>query len=83
MINGEYSNPHRDSDIYIIFNASMTSRYYEIPPSYSRLPWMLALDTFLASPDDITINGREVQLHENRYHVKKLSTVVFVTSFCR
>ena len=82
MINGEYANGHRDADIYIIFNASMVSRYYAIPESFSGMNWLLVADTSLPSPEDISLSGREAEMTQNRYYVKKLSTVVLITKPC-
>ncbi|PKL37259.1 MAG: glycogen debranching enzyme GlgX [Spirochaetae bacterium HGW-Spirochaetae-1] len=68
-----------DADLYLIFNASDESQFYEIPPAPSGAPWKIAMDTSLSAPHDIAGAGREEPLTENRYYVKKLSTVVLVS----
>ncbi len=81
MINGEYSldsQGNMDSDIYMIFNASKINRLYTIPPSPSGAQWKRAIDTSLDSPKDIQDSGQEEKISENRYYVKKMSTVVLI-----
>ena len=68
-----------DTDLYLIFNASDESQFYDIPPAPSGAPWKIAVDTSLSAPHDIAGAGREEPLTENRYYVKKLSTVVLVS----
>ncbi len=79
LINGEYSREshnQRDSDIYIIFNASKINRQYEIPHAPSTAPWKRIIDTSCKSPRDLLDSGEEEEIAENRYYVRKMSTVV-------
>jgi len=81
-VNGEYALEEtfkRDNDLYIIFNSSMISRYYDLPPSPSGRSWKLALDTANPAPRDIYDKGLEAFVLGGRYFVKKLSTVVLVS----
>ncbi|MCP4129783.1 MAG: glycogen debranching protein GlgX [bacterium] len=83
LINGEYSREkakNSDADIYIIFNASMISRFYEIPVAPSGRSWKMVIDTANASPDDIMEPGTGPQVKENRYYVRKLTTVVLIAA---
>ncbi len=82
LVNGEYALEEtfkRDNDLYIIFNSSMISRYYDLPPSPSGRSWKLALDTANPPPGDIYDKGLEASVQGGRYYVKKLSTVVLVS----
>ncbi len=86
LINGEYSlefNGKKDSDIYIIFNASMISRYFQIPDSFNGKKWLIAVDTSIPAPGDIIHEENAPELADARYYVKKLSTVVLVTTSAR
>jgi isoamylase len=82
LINGDYSKDGKgnsDSDIFIIFNASMINSYFELPESPSGNRWKLAVDTSNESPEDIYSTGDEPFYDDDKYHVKKLSTIIFVT----
>ena len=82
LINGDrlYSSADESgSDLYIIFNASMIRRHYEIPDAPSGRRWRMAIDTSRPSPQDIYETGKEPFLEDNRYEVGELSTVVFIS----
>jgi len=81
LVNGEYyKNEHgfTDSDIFIIFNASEENISYNIPISPSGRAWKIAVDTSMASPQDISASGKEPKLQENSYGAKKMSTAVLI-----
>jgi glycogen operon protein len=86
LINGEYSRDkpeQRDSDIYMIFNASKINRWYHIPEAPSGASWKRAIDTSLGSPRDILDSGEEEEIGGNRYYVRKMSTVVLTAQPAR
>jgi len=81
LINGAYSELDgriKDTDLYIIFNASPISRFFAIPGAPSGKGWRVAVDTSNPYPDDIFTTGEEPRLPDERYFVKKLSTVVLL-----
>ncbi|MFC1670869.1 glycogen debranching protein GlgX [Spirochaetota bacterium] len=82
LLNGEYcknDSGKRCSDMYVIFNASVVNRNYNIPQSPSGKKWKITLDTSKPAPHDIYEPGKEPYLDKNIYYVKKLSTVVLTT----
>lgn len=86
LINGEYSRENeknRDLDIYIIFNASKINKFFYIPEAPSGAPWQRVIDTSLNSPRDIIDSGKEEKIDENRYYVRKMSTVVLIAQPAR
>ncbi len=81
LINGSYAmieNGTVDSDIYMIFNASLYSRKFDIPPSPSGKSWRVSVDTAKPPPFDIAEKGRETSLQSGRYYVESLSTVILI-----
>ncbi|MBN1532543.1 MAG: glycogen debranching protein GlgX [Spirochaetes bacterium] len=82
LISGDYAlldEDEPDRDIYVIFNASLISRYYYIPDPPGGGPWRVAADTANDSPGDIFEPGEEPPLMDGRYYVRKLSTVILFT----
>jgi len=82
LINGEYAEnagAGTEADLYIIFNASRTSRDYSLPEPPSGRRWRVAVDTSNAPPIDIFTAGKEPHVHGTRYFVNELSTVVLIS----
>jgi glycogen operon protein len=80
LLNGEYvlnGKGEADSNIFIIFNSSMTGTWWAIPPSPSGRGWNTAVDTSNGSPFDF-FEAEKPPLQSNRYFVNKLSTIVLV-----
>ncbi len=81
LLNGAYATVDGrppDCNIYIIFNSSLKSGYFQIPGSPAGGKWKIAADTANESPHDVFDRGEEPPLHDGRYLVRKLSTVVLI-----
>jgi glycogen operon protein len=71
-----------DADILMMFNADTASHLFCLPPAPHKGRWYLALDTGLASPQDIHPVGEEVELPPTMaYHVQPHSMVVMVAKW--
>lgn len=53
VLNGQKTTRHPDRDIYMAFNAGPKPASFRIPPAPSGRAWRRAVDTGLASPEDI------------------------------
>jgi hypothetical protein len=67
----------------MIFNASKINRWYHIPEAPSGASWERVIDTSFTSPRDILEPGKEEKIDEERYYVKKMSTVVLTAQPAR
>jgi len=76
----EIDAKHDDNDLYLIFNASDKKLIFSLPELPSRRKWWRAIDTSLASPDDIMPDGMEVLVEPiGEYVVAPFSTVVLIS----
>jgi glycogen operon protein len=64
-------------DIHVMLNTHWDSHSFAIPSRDGRA-WFRAVDTSLASPDDIAEAGAETKLDDDRYEVGPRSVVVLV-----
>ena len=67
-----------EADLHIMMNMSNHSRYLPLPGVAGR-DWHRAIDTSLASPDDVLIPPRQPPVDASSYKVSARSVVVFET----
>jgi glycogen operon protein len=68
-----------DDDIYVCFNMDVEARTCDLPPPRAGRSWHRAIDTSLASPEDIAPQGQEPRLtSQDRYRVHARSSIVLV-----
>lgn len=68
-----------DNDIYMAFNSSLHNYNITLPESPSGKPWKRIIDTSLPFQHDIVDESDGVILEENKYHLKKQSTLVLIS----
>ncbi|MCL2264892.1 MAG: glycogen debranching protein GlgX [Treponema sp.] len=69
-----------DNDFYIMFNQDIEIKTFILAEPPSKKEWYRAVDTGLASPNDIAEHGKEERLSSQRsYPVKARSTVVLIS----
>ncbi|MDH3901417.1 MAG: alpha-amylase family glycosyl hydrolase, partial [Gammaproteobacteria bacterium] len=65
-----------EEDLHIMLNMSATPRYFPLPGIAGR-DWRRAIDTSLASPDDVLMPSRQQFLDASAHQVSAHSVVVF------
>ncbi len=76
------NDPSKITDIYISANAYWEPLALGLPPLTGNRRWFRAIDTALASPDDICEQGREPCLEDqHRYEIHSRSVVVLVGKY--
>jgi len=69
-----------DNDFYIMFNQSIDVKIFSIAEPPIKKEWYRAVDTGIASPNDILLPGSEERLVTQRsYPVKARSTVILIS----
>jgi glycogen operon protein len=82
LIEGTKADVERDRDVsnfFLMFNASQTDTVFSIcrPPQGKN--WFRAIDTSLATPEDIKLPGKEIALEFPRYTVSAQSLAVLLS----
>lgn len=70
--------PGNEEDIHVMMNMYWEPLEFEIPRLAER-SWYRAVDTFLPSPQDITVAGDEVRVDSDSYLVQGRSVIVLVS----
>ncbi|HNX24892.1 MAG TPA: glycogen debranching protein GlgX [Spirochaetota bacterium] len=81
LINGQYaeeSSYSRDSDFYMIFNASDTDLVFKIPESPSGKKWKLSINTEGKTGEDIFSSGSENSITSGTINAAKKSLIVLI-----
>ena len=68
----------KDDDIHMMFNAYWEDLEFELPPRAQHSPWLRAIDTHRAAPDDIAQEGNEQPIEGESIVVAARSVVVLV-----
>ena len=66
------------SDIHVMMNMDNKAVAFEVPDPSGKL-WYRAMDTNLATPDDIMDSGKEILFSETTYFVSSHSIVILIT----
>jgi glycogen operon protein len=72
------SGDKESDDVYIAFNAYWEDLSFELPLRPSDKPWLRAVDTAQASPQDIAEPGLEQPVTQPTYLVRARSVVILV-----
>jgi glycogen operon protein len=78
-IKADVKRDRDNSNFFIMFNASQKDIVFSVCPPPRDKKWFRAIDTNLASPEDIKPPGEEVALEFPRYTVKEQSMVVLLS----
>ncbi|MDR0639323.1 MAG: glycogen debranching protein GlgX [Spirochaetaceae bacterium] len=81
-IEGMKADVERDRDVanfFLMFNASQKDTIFSVCPPPRGKKWFRAIDTNLASPEDIKLPGEEIALEYPQYTVKAQSLVVLLS----
>jgi isoamylase len=80
MLNGAAAiseNKVRDTDIYLVFNASLFNYKIELPQSPSGSQWRLVCDT-ANSDHSFYEEGVSERISDNSYRIRKQSSLIFI-----
>ncbi|HSE42642.1 MAG TPA: glycogen debranching protein GlgX [Acidobacteriota bacterium] len=69
----------KDNDIHALINAWREPLEFELPVLSSKQNWYRSIDTFLATPHDISEEGNEERVTAMSYKVEPFSVVVLIS----
>ena len=72
-----------EPDLFLLFNADSQSADFYLPPLPAGKIWRLAVDTSLASPDDLPDSGKEPSLESQfGFRLEPRSSAILLTDNC-